>query len=758
MLEKHTLTGRGACSGKRHLLTEHGHLLPEFQDIIVGGRRVGCRVADLAATFKLAAQSALGNEKYHEHYVHIEDDALADDHVRVLFGVASDGFPFKTMGIDGMTEASAFVSNLCGAANAPECQWNLIVASCGEKDPAMLELYGDLDTLFAALQHGPLEIDVTIPPNAKYRHTGTVGERHKLYVHGTFLVHFDGKTQSICWDSVGAAASQREGGMRVAGLDKRGLIRPDEEIGSYIVDGGLYFRTLAECAELAKEVAALRAAQADDPALEKKIADHCAAAGHGLTKGTAPYAFMIDGFHGPLHGDMLDATLELEASHDLALQLGQAEPFYSALRATKCYGLKSTAAALANRVAGMLENGTYRLAGGDAIAWGAMLLALNNLLRVLGETDAQRFARLAVVARVHLHRAASAVYSRHTGPHSSAERLLGMGNDLMRLLFRSGGKATYNTAHVFKTNAFMLRRLARLLRISEHEMFLLGAAAGEQGGEHLHALFKLLFRLLTNGQEGSHHAYMQARYLVQVVGESGPWPCRFDYKPNSVRRFEFDDDNDGWTLVEARGAQKQRKKRAAKAVSAAAAAAAPTPGGAAAKPLICAVCKEKELTAADDAHVLPESSSPAHFRCYGFFSKMCCGCFEVAVFIKELCGGPEPTGWAKAFLETTEGKRIAENARSGVVDEALEIRNAAAHVAAEARRRAQAASVDSDDDDGNVLGGGGDDDDDAATGPSPSAAAAPPPAVDNDPPEVREASRAMAQSLGFGGGLDDLLA
>ena len=92
------------------------------------------------------------------------------------------------MGIDGMTEASVFVSNLCGAANAPECQWNLIVASCGEKDPAMLELYGDLDTLFAALQHGPLEIDVTIPPNAKYRHTGTVGERHKLYVHGTFLV------------------------------------------------------------------------------------------------------------------------------------------------------------------------------------------------------------------------------------------------------------------------------------------------------------------------------------------------------------------------------------------------------------------------------------------------------------------------------------------------------------------------------------------------------------------------------------------
>ena len=38
-----------------------------------------------------------------------------------------------------------------------------------------------------------------------------------------------------------------------------------------------------------------------------------------------------------------------------------------------------------------------------------------------------------------------------------------------------------------------------------------------------------------------------------------------------------------------------------------------------------------------------------------------------------------------------------------MVDEALAIRNAAAHVAAEVHRRAQAAPADSDDDDGNVL-------------------------------------------------------
>ena len=118
-----------------------------------------------------------------------------------------------------MTEASVFVSNLCGAANAPENHWNMIVASVGEKDEAMLELYDDFDRLFAAMQLGPIEIDVTIPPNPKYRHTGKVGQRHKLQVHCTFYVHFDGKTQPICWDGVGAAASQREVGMRVAGLD-----------------------------------------------------------------------------------------------------------------------------------------------------------------------------------------------------------------------------------------------------------------------------------------------------------------------------------------------------------------------------------------------------------------------------------------------------------------------------------------------------------------------------------------------------------
>ena len=70
---------------------------------------------------------------------------------------------------------------------------------------------------------------------------------------------------------------------------------------------------------MAKEVAELRTSRADDPALKKIVADHCAAAGHGLTQGTAPYSFMFDGFHGLLHGDMLDATLEVEASHDLAL-------------------------------------------------------------------------------------------------------------------------------------------------------------------------------------------------------------------------------------------------------------------------------------------------------------------------------------------------------------------------------------------------------------------------------------------------------
>ena len=118
-------------------------------------------LANLIEVFKLETQqSARGNEKYHEHYVFINDNALADNHVRVLVGIASDVFLLQTMGIEGMTEASAFFSNLCGAANAPENQWNMIVASVGEKDEAMLELYRELDTLFAAMQQGPIEISL----------------------------------------------------------------------------------------------------------------------------------------------------------------------------------------------------------------------------------------------------------------------------------------------------------------------------------------------------------------------------------------------------------------------------------------------------------------------------------------------------------------------------------------------------------------------------------------------------------------------
>jgi hypothetical protein len=48
-----------------------------------------------------------------------------------MYGIEPDGFPFKTMGIEGTTEASVFVSNLCGVANAPDNQWDLDVASAG---------------------------------------------------------------------------------------------------------------------------------------------------------------------------------------------------------------------------------------------------------------------------------------------------------------------------------------------------------------------------------------------------------------------------------------------------------------------------------------------------------------------------------------------------------------------------------------------------------------------------------------------------
>jgi len=79
------------------------------------------------------------------------------------------------------------------------------------------------------------------------------------------------------------------------------------------------------------------------------------------------------GNHPAPHGDTPDVTPEPEAPHDLALQRGQTEPCYDVLRLAKSNGLKKMTVALANRLAGTDKNVTFRLACGDAVAYGAIL-------------------------------------------------------------------------------------------------------------------------------------------------------------------------------------------------------------------------------------------------------------------------------------------------------------------------------------------------------------------------------------------------
>ena len=106
----------------------------------------------LIVTFKLAASAALGIDKYHEYFVIIDDTSLPPDHVRVELGSVLTDFPSRPWESIGLVEASAFVQNLCGAANSVECQWNLLVASIGEKAAGVVQLYDDVDDVYDSMR------------------------------------------------------------------------------------------------------------------------------------------------------------------------------------------------------------------------------------------------------------------------------------------------------------------------------------------------------------------------------------------------------------------------------------------------------------------------------------------------------------------------------------------------------------------------------------------------------------------------------
>ena len=118
---------------------------------------------------------------------------------------------------------------------------------------------------------------------------------------------------------------------------------------------------------------------------------------------------------------------------------------------------------------------------------------------------------------------------------------------------------------------------------------------------------------------------------------------------------------------------------------------------------------------------------------------MCAACFEVATFAVLMCATPEPTGWPAEYLATTEAKRVQEQIAARM-DIQMEAQNAA-----EARRRAAAEEAeDSDDEDQQHL------ECDSTAGTAT--------ATSHTSDMDTESERTMANALGFGGSLDDLLA
>ena len=716
--------------GQAELIKEYGHLLPALADVPAGDDDptvIGC-IAERPIDIMLAcAAAAVGNQKYHEHFemqCEADGEELPVDHIRLLMGLAADGVPFKTMRIDGIVEVSAFCSNLLGLSNSPECQWNIAVISTGEKSELMTKaggVYDSLDDMFrCCLESGARDSPgiarrIRIPPNAKFRHSGVVGEWHTVFLHFShgYLIHFDGKTHSIVYDGTGGAASGRKSGMRVKGLGKTTILSPDVAITDDPNDP-LSWRKEDDIIKIVEHMRVfakdLRTKDLAASTFEKKMRDEAARLGHGFTE-HIPYAFSLVAFMGILHGDTIDATVQLESSDIHASEIERGAEFSGLLAGSKQYGLIKAGVALEGNKAG--EKNVYRLGGEDGIKFLAMRHLVCAALKAPTETPSVKMRRLGILARMHIHRCMSAIYSRHSAPVGYIDYLLAMSNDMRRLLFSLNMHATYNTAFMFHTNLYLLKKMMDAGQITLNDVdgvkfcFMLAALCGEQGGERLHAYLKPMWRVLTNGREGCHRAYMRARLLMQIAGEQGPFNVPCDYKKGTRTRFYFEDATSDESYV--RDPRKEGKPRPGK----------------------CSCCPV-DLAAATTM-TIDKASRPKHYLAYGFLGPLCADCYELAEFIHVCTAEEKPTGWVRSTLAEEEATRVAD-ATALTVDVAKQRR------ALIVERMAELDDIESE------CSSSEDESDDDVAGP-PSATPPPPP-----PPPTTAAAGRLTLLGGRGGG------
>ena len=657
-----------------------------------GTHEIGA-LADIIQVAKCAAASALGREKYQEHFTLKELPALATDHVWLLCGAGDDGVPFRTIQIDEMDQGSLSISNLGGAAHAPENMWAFFLASCSETSTAAKQAHEAQEKAFDWMKASdsadpskgiPIVIR-SMPPNARYEHSGTVGEPHTVYVHWSLghLLHADGKSQSGAFDRSFAAAAMENGCLRVHGLSRDNAVRPDVPITDNSEDV-FHWMTAESCASQAQAVRDHNATlprSLSESARHASVRQFCLDNGNMFSRGEVPFRYALVGFMDNLHSDMLEGELSVKQEDDFCDEHAGADEYHALLINSGSYGLKKKGTALRNAHNGETEGIKSRMMGDDVIDhWQLFADICDLMLRLAADNEHSQWTALGILARMHMHRCMSSMYSRHTMPVEFIDLLVAMGNDVQRLLFHTVQHATFTTAYWTKVNPQLLKRLRADIQISADKCWGLGSLASCQGFERLHAWLKLMFRLITHGRHGSHHDYLQDRFIFQIAGENGDFDCPSQYRPD--RRHRFADEN-GWSA-----SNSTHHKRG------------PTDSSTGDKQ--CATCNRKcDSVASLSAHAL----DPPHFKCYRFSEgEICVVCTRLANFIREACAhGKQPTGDYGAYIATEENR--AQQARShGRVEASFERELRAATEAPARADGTRGRDMDDDNDDDGVTG------------------------------------------------------
>ena len=508
--------------GKEYLHARFKDELPEIELLYENmdsegnnctGSVIGACAKDPVNVFKLVAVLCLGREKYHQYFQPICARNLPIDHIDLVYGHGDDGLPFNTMHLNGMVQGSVFLSNMLGASNAPEMQLNWMLGSFGEGASQMTYCRKKLDKAFEVLEASrPAEssgiaIELrSIPTNAKYSHSGTVGKPHTLYLHARRTFHHaDEKTPSECFVRDPSAASKAMGGLRVKGLGRGNVLMPEVPITLGSTDDLSWMtwewieKMVAARNEKFAELQAHVPKYAEST-LHTKINEFCVDEGHPFTSGELPFKFAEVGFADPLHIDTIEGKVQVDSGDDICKQFDVQHEFHDGLcgaHAKKGFGLSGVGHALKAKEKGEKEGAKFRLAGDDRLDWGEQAYSLlrQAWASVVCADGRFWFESMALLARIHIHRAMSSLYSRHKMRIEWVGALISMGNDMQRLLYHSGGKAALTAAYITKVNPYLPKLLMEDLRLDDEWVLGLGALAGWQGTERLHAFLKMFFSL-----------------------------------------------------------------------------------------------------------------------------------------------------------------------------------------------------------------------------------------------------------------------